>query len=93
MNQQRLDKLKQRADRATKLAEDIAVLREADPYRHGARLTFTDFSTGTHYLEPNSDFLKKAVAEGRLALLEKMEAELESLLTDPATETETANAD
>lgn len=84
MNQDRLDKLTERASRATELAGQIVALQKASPKTGGTRLSFEDYSSSKDILQ--EDLLKDVVEAGRLAVLAAKEAELESLIaTEPET--------
>lgn len=84
MNKERLQKLKERAEQAVKVAAEIATLEAADPYCY--RNSEQRFRTNNGESVLDSDLLKRCLAKGRLALIVENETLLESLLaTEPET--------
>lgn len=75
----RLAELTARAEQAKKLADDIAIMKEADPYRSGIRCTLSDWGTSKEYLGETA--LKEVINAGRLRIIKNKTAELESLLS------------
>ena len=84
MNKERLQKLRERAEQAVKVAETIKALEDADPYNYkNSDQRYRD-NNGNTLLD--IDLLKKTIAAGRLALIAENEALLESLLaSEPET--------
>jgi hypothetical protein len=78
MNQERLNALTARAERARQLACQIKELTDADPYRAGYSIRFQNSKTDYEVL--NAQLAVKVMAEGRLKVLADMEAELEALI-------------
>lgn len=90
MNQERLSKLKERADQAVKIAAEIETLGKASPWQQSTDIRFRRYGTSADIL--NDDLLKKCIDKGRLALIAENEALLESLIaTEPETLPITAN--
>lgn len=80
MDENRLKELKERAERATKAAAQIEILKNATPHLFGATLKFRS-DKGEDVLDEIT--LKQVIEIGRLELIRQHEATLESLLADP----------
>lgn len=83
MDSDRLEKLKQRTERAKVLADEIERLNAASPYSL-CTLEFRAWNTNTDLLPET--LLKEVVESGRLSILAKKESELEAIVGIEPTE-------
>jgi hypothetical protein len=78
MNKERLEKLKAKADRSVEIAKALDLLSACDPSVSNFEGSYRQWNTGSEYLP--KELLKEVLIAGRLAMINRLESELESIL-------------